>query len=56
MLGIDDPLIWLAYVMCLAATVLSVGYGLVRRNRAADDVTPEDRAWASAEKKVEDET
>lgn len=55
MLGIDDPLIWLAYVLCLIATALSIGYGVVRRNRGADEVTPEDRAWAKAEKKVEHE-
>lgn len=55
MLGIDDPLIWLAYVACLAATALCVGYGLVRRNRAGDDLSQEDRAWAVDEKKVEDE-
>ncbi len=55
MLGIDDPLIWLAYALCLLATALSVGYGLLRRNSAADRITPEDRAWAKAEKKVEHE-
>jgi hypothetical protein len=32
-----------------------VGYGLVRRNRAADTLSQEDRAWARVEKKVEDE-
>jgi hypothetical protein len=55
MLGIDDPLIWLAYVGCVLATLLSVGYGVARRNRAPDRLTREDRAWAKAEKKVEDE-
>ena len=71
MLGIDDPLIWLAYVGCvlvaiivlvaelllvgLLVALLSVGYGLVRRNRAPDKLTREDRAWARVEKKVEDE-
>jgi hypothetical protein len=55
MLGINDPLIWLAYVMCLLAAAFSVGYGLVRRNRGGDEITPEDRAWARKEKKVEDE-
>ena len=55
MLGINDPLIWLAYVMCLLVAAISVGYGLVRRNRAADEITPEDRAWAKVEKKVEHE-
>lgn len=55
MLGIEDPLIWLAYVACLLVTLQSVVYGLVRRNRAPDQLNREDRAWAQAEKKVEDE-
>ena len=55
MLGINDPLIWLAYVMCLLVAAISVGYGLWRRNRGGDEITPEDRAWAKVEKKVEHE-
>jgi hypothetical protein len=55
MLGIDDPLIWLAYVACLLVTLLSLAYGLLRRNRAPDTVTREDRVWAKVEKKVENE-
>lgn len=55
MLGIDDPLIWLAYLGCLLATAVSVAYGVIRRDRGGDEVTAEDRAWAKAEKKVEDE-
>ena len=43
MLGIDDPLIWLAYVGCVLVALLSVGYGLVRRNRAPDKPP----GWAS---------
>lgn len=55
MLGIDDPMIWLAYIGCVAVTLLSVGYGIVRRNAASDELTQEDRSWANEEKKVEDE-
>ncbi|WP_165873422.1 symporter small accessory protein [Parasulfuritortus cantonensis] len=55
MLGIDDPMIWLAYVACLVATALCVAYGLVRRNRAGDELTQEDRAWAVVDRQVEDE-
>ncbi len=55
MLGIEDPLIWLAYLACLAAAALSVGYGLARRNRAPDTLTREDRSWAKEEQKVENE-
>ncbi|MFZ0789832.1 MAG: symporter small accessory protein [Chromatiaceae bacterium] len=55
MLGIDDPLVLLAFLGCIAATALSVVYGLMRRNAAPDELTQEDRAWAVEEKKVEDE-
>ncbi len=55
MLGIDDPMIWLAYIGCVSVTLLSVIYGIVRRNRASDELTQEDRSWAKEEKKVEDE-
>lgn len=55
MLGIDDPMVWLAYVGCIGVTLIALVYGLLRRNAAADDVTAEDRAWAKVEKEVEDE-
>jgi hypothetical protein len=30
-------------------------YGILRRNAAIDEVTPEDRSWAIEEQKVDDE-
>lgn len=55
MLGIDDPFVLLAYFGILATTLISILYGLVRRNAARDEVTQEDRQWALEEKKVDDE-
>lgn len=55
MLGIDDPLVLTAFLGCIAVTVLSLVYGLARRNAAPDEPTLEDRAWALEEKKVDDE-
>jgi heme exporter protein D len=54
-LGIDDPMVWLAYAGCLLMAAVCVIYGVIRRNAAADVVTQEDRAWAIEERKVEDE-
>ena len=54
MLGIPDPLVLAAFLGCIAATLFSLIYGLVRRNAAGDDLTREDRAWAREEKRVED--
>jgi hypothetical protein len=55
MLGIPDPIVLAAFLGCIAVTLISVIYGLVRRNAAVDEVTQEDRAWALEEQRVEDE-
>jgi heme exporter protein D len=54
MLGIDDPLVWLAYVLCLMATVLCVVYSWKNWNRGDDTVREEDVRWAKAEDKLEE--
>ena len=53
MLGIDDPYVLLAYLLCLASTVLCVIYGLVNWNRHDEEIKEEDVRWAEEEKKVE---
>lgn len=55
MLGIPDPLVLTAFLGCILVTLISLVYGLARRNAARDDLTQEDRAWALEEKRVEDE-
>ncbi len=55
MLGIEDPYVLAAYLGAIAMAVLGLIYGLVRRNAARDEVTPEDRLWALDEKRVDDE-
>jgi hypothetical protein len=55
MLGLDDPFVLMAYLGIITLAVLSLLYGLIRRNAARDEVTDEDRQWALEEKKVEDE-
>ncbi len=47
MLGIDDPLVCLAYILCLGSTLLCGVHGLVNWNREHDQVTPEDLHWAT---------
>ena len=54
MLGIDDPYVVLAYVLCIASTVLCVGYGLVMRNRGDEPVGSDDVKWVQEEQKVEE--
>ncbi|WP_186342834.1 symporter small accessory protein [Allochromatium palmeri] len=55
MLGLDDPLVLTAYLGIIALAILSILYGLLRRNAARDEVSDEDRQWALDEKKVDDE-
>jgi hypothetical protein len=55
MLGIDDTGIWLAYVLCIASTLLCVVYGIINWNRGDDSVKPEDTQWATHEKQVQEE-
>lgn len=41
MFGIDDPGIWLAYMLALACLIYSVWFGITRWNRDdKEDITP----------------
>ena len=54
-LGIEDPGVWLAYVLSLAGAALCVGYGLANWNKGEEPVQKEDVDWAKEEKtEVED--
>ena len=55
MLGIEDKGVALAYVLCIASTLLCVIYGVINWNRGDVEVEAEDVKWAQEEKKVEDE-
>ncbi len=55
MLGIEDKWVALAYILCLASTLLCVVYGLATRNRGEAEADQEDIRWAKEEKKVEEE-
>jgi len=54
MLGIQDKGVALAYVLCIASTLLCVVYGMFNWNKGATDVKPEDKRWAAEEDKAED--
>ena len=54
-LGIEDPGVWLAYVLSLAGAALCVGDGLANWNKGEEPVKKEDVDWAKEEKtEVED--
>lgn len=52
MLGIDDPLVWLAYVLSVASALLCVIYSWRNWNRGDDSVRESDVRWAKQEDKI----
>jgi len=55
MLGLDDPSISLAYVLCILSTLLCLVYGARNWNKGDEPVLAEDKKWVEDEKMVEDE-
>ena len=53
MLGIEDPVVLLAYLLCILSAALCVIYGLLNWNRGDEPVAPVDVQWAAQEDKVE---
>lgn len=54
-LGIENPGVWMAYVLTLASAALCVGYGIANWNKGEEPVKKEDTDWAKEEKtEVED--
>lgn len=55
MLGIEDKGVLAAYLLCIAAAILCVVYGIINWNRGDDTVEPDDIKWAAEEQKVTEE-
>ena len=53
-LGIADVWVFLAYLGCIAAATLCIGYGLVNWNRNGTTPTEEDIVWAEESDKLSD--
>ena len=54
-LGIPDPGIWLAYLLCLAATALCVIYAAIRGRKRDVEPTQTDVVWAKHEQEIKSE-
>jgi len=54
MLGIDDPQVWLAYLLCILSALFCVAYGILNWNKDDESVHPEDKKWVEDEKLVEE--
>ncbi len=54
MFGINDPGVWLAYLLCILSTVFCFIYGVANWNKGDETVRPEDVKWVKDEKAVEE--
>jgi len=52
MLGLEDPWVALAYILCILSTVLCVVYGIVTWNKGDEEPSVSDTAWAGQEDKM----
>jgi hypothetical protein len=55
MLGLADPWIAAAYILCILSSLLCVVYGALNWNTGAEAVGETDTQWATEEEKLEDE-
>ena len=55
MLGIESTGVLVAYLLCIASSILCVVYGLLNWNKGEEEVEPDDVRWAAEERKVEEE-
>ena len=54
MLGIDDPWVAVAYLLCPGSALLCLVYGALNWNRGEESINPEDVHWAREEDQAED--
>ncbi|MDI6818694.1 MAG: hypothetical protein PWP32_1479 [Methanothermobacter sp.] len=57
-LGIPDPWVWGAYILCILITVFCVIYGLVNWNRGGEDEEEqimEELRWEEEERRMEED-
>jgi len=54
MFNIEGTGVWLAYLLCLASTILCVIYGLATWNKGDEPLEREDVTWVSQEKQVDE--
>lgn len=53
-LGINDPQIWSAYLLCILSALFCIVYGIFNWNKGDEIVHSEDKKWVEDEKRIED--
>ncbi len=54
MLGLQDPAIITAYLLCIISAVACLIWGAIKWNSGGEDVADEDVKWAEHEDKAEE--
>lgn len=57
MLGINDPWIWSAYLLCIISAAICVVYGIMNWNKGAEhekEDIKEEQAWEEEEEEIEE--
>ena len=57
-LGINDPWVWSAYILCILSMLLCVGYGIINWNKGdekEEEEIKEEMDWHKKEKEMEEE-
>ena len=54
-LGISDPGVWSAYLLCILSAIFCVIYGMLHWDKGDEEIHPEDIKWVKDEKQVEEE-
>jgi hypothetical protein len=52
-LGIEDPGVWLAYLLCILSALFCVLYGIIHWDKGDEPIRSEDVKWVKDEKQVE---
>ncbi|MCF7854948.1 MAG: hypothetical protein K9N51_09125 [Candidatus Pacebacteria bacterium] len=55
MLGMDDPWVAAAYILCVLSSLACVIYGALNWNKDGDTLAADDQTWAEDEDKFEEE-
>ena len=54
-LGIEDPFVWSAYLLCILSAVVAVVYGALNWNKGEEPVRSEDVKWVKDEKEASED-
>ena len=55
MFGLDDPQVWLAYLLCIVSALGAVIYGIVNWDKGDETIYAEDKKWVDGEKEASEE-